>query len=60
MSVFLKYREWVLAAIIGLMVTGISLYAPAFGTLDNATGVLNRLSFHDGAGTDGGDFDARH
>ncbi len=45
MSVFLKYREWVLAAIISLMVTGISLYAPAFGTLDNATGVLNDTAF---------------
>ena len=45
MSVFLKYREWVLAAIISLMVTGISVYAPAFGTLDNATGVLNDTAF---------------
>ncbi len=45
MSVFLKYREWVLAAIIALMVTCISLYAPAFGTLDNATGVLNDTAF---------------
>ena len=27
------------------MVTGISVYAPAFGTLDNATGVLNDTAF---------------
>jgi rhamnose transport system permease protein len=45
MSVFLKYREWVLAAIITSMVTGISLYAPAFGTFENATGVLNDTAF---------------
>ena len=45
MSIFLKYREWVLAAIIALMVIGISFYAPAFGTLDNATGVLNDTAF---------------
>jgi rhamnose transport system permease protein len=45
MNVFLKYREWVLASIIAIMVLGISLYAPAFGTLDNATGVLNDTAF---------------
>jgi rhamnose transport system permease protein len=41
----MQYREVILALIIALMVTGISLYAPAFGTLFNAVGVLNDTAF---------------
>jgi len=45
MSILLRYREAILALIIALMVTGISLYAPPFGTLSNGVGVLNDTAF---------------
>lgn len=45
MSILLRYREFVLALIIVLMVFGIGLYAPAFVTQDSLIGVLNDTSF---------------
>ena len=45
MKALLRYREWLLAAIIAVIVTSVSLYAPAFGTLSNGVGVLNDTAF---------------
>ena len=45
MKALIAYREVVLAAIVVLMVVGISLYAPAFGARDNLIGVLNDTAF---------------
>lgn len=45
MSIFLKYREAVLALIIILMVVGIGIRAPAFVTPDSLIGVLNDTGF---------------
>ncbi len=45
MSIFLKYREAVLALIIALMVVGIGIRAPAFVTPDSLIGVLNDTGF---------------
>ncbi len=44
MSLFFKNRELALALIIGLMVLGIGLYAPAFVALDNIAYVLDDTS----------------
>lgn len=45
MSLFLKYREIMLGLIVLVMVTGISISTPAFGTLENGVGVLNDTAF---------------
>ena len=44
MNFLLKHRELALSLIIALMVTGISIYAPAFASFENATSVLNDTS----------------
>jgi rhamnose transport system permease protein len=44
MNYLLKNRELALAIIIAAMVAGISIYAPAFATLENLTSVLNDTS----------------
>ena len=44
MSFLLKHRELALSLIIAIMVTGISIYAPAFATFENAASVLNDTS----------------
>ena len=44
MNFLLKHRELALSLIIALMVTGISIYAPAFASFGNATSVLNDTS----------------
>ncbi|MGB9141526.1 MAG: ABC transporter permease [Aestuariivirga sp.] len=44
MNFLLKNRELALAIIITVMVTGISIYAPAFATFENLTSVLNDTS----------------
>lgn len=44
MSLLLRYREFALALIIALMVTGIGAYAPAFVGLDNVLRVFNDTS----------------
>ncbi len=45
MKAFATYRELILALIVIVMVVGISLYAPAFGTRDNLLSVLNDTAF---------------
>jgi rhamnose transport system permease protein len=45
MSLFLRYRELVLAVLIALMVAGIGAYAPAFVAGDSLLGVLNDTAF---------------
>jgi rhamnose transport system permease protein len=45
MSVFLRYRELVLAVIVAGMIIGIGLYAPAFVAGDSLLGVLNDTGF---------------
>ena len=44
MNFLLKHRELALSLIIALMVMGISVYAPAFASFENATSVLNDTS----------------
>ena len=44
MNFLLKHRELALSLIIALMVAGISIYAPAFASFENATSVLNDTS----------------
>lgn len=44
MNFLLKHRELALFLIIALMVTGISIYAPAFASFENAASVLNDTS----------------
>ena len=44
MNYLLRNRELALAIIITIMVTGISIYAPAFATFENLTSVLNDTS----------------
>ena len=44
MSLLLRYREFALAVIIAIMVTGIGAYAPAFVGLDNILRVFNDTS----------------
>ena len=44
MNYLLKNRELALAIIITAMVTGISVYAPAFATLENTASVMNDTS----------------
>ncbi len=45
MRALAKHRELILAAIVLVMVVGISLYAPAFGTRDSLIGTLNDTAF---------------
>ncbi len=45
MKALAKHRELILAAIVLVMVVGISLYAPAFGTRDSLIGTLNDTAF---------------
>ncbi|HEX4766437.1 MAG TPA: ABC transporter permease [Lichenihabitans sp.] len=45
MKALARHRELILAAIVLLMVVGISLYAPAFGTRDSLIGTLNDTAF---------------